>query len=156
MKIRLGIALFVLLGLTAFAPAPFHKPERRGQPPEITLETFQGRWRVVNMQISHSNGPPTPYPASYTHVRVLRDRWTFMVQHTEGVSQSIAIDHRNKPPFLTFYDWPKRAENVGGVALIRRQGAQVQIAYRWGGEVNRPVSFERLPQGLWIVTLQRD
>src|SRR5262249_21144878 len=156
MKIRLGLALLLVFGLTAFAPAPFPRSGRRGQTDEITLESFQGRWRVVNMQLSQSGGPPTRYNASYTHVRVIQDRWTFMVQDTEGVNQAIVIDHRNKPPFLTFYDWPKRGENVSGVALIRRQGAQVQIAYRWGSETTRPVSFERLPGGLWIVTLERD
>jgi uncharacterized protein (TIGR03067 family) len=155
MKSRLGFVLIVLIGPAAFAPAPFPKTQRRGQSDEITLQSFQGRWRVVRMQLSQSGAPPIPYRSSYTHARVVQDRWTFMVQQTEGVNQTIVIDHNNKPPFLTFYDWP-RSSNVSGVALIRRVGHQVQIAYRWGGVENRPVSFERLPQGLWIVTLERE
>jgi uncharacterized protein (TIGR03067 family) len=155
MNTRLGIVLLALLGPAAFAPAPFARTQRRGQSEEITLQSFQGRWRVVKMQFSQSGAPPIPYRASFTHVRVLQSRWTFLVQHTEGVSQTIIIDQRNKPPFLTFYDWPNK-NKVSGVALIRRVGAQVQIAYRWGGEDNRPVSFERLPANVWIVTLERE
>src|SRR5262245_50825803 len=48
MKARLGVALTVLLGVTAFAPAPL--PRRaRSAGNAIDLSRLEGRWKVVSM-----------------------------------------------------------------------------------------------------------
>jgi hypothetical protein len=148
MKARLGIALLALLGLTAFAPAPLPRRER-AHAGDVTLSSFQGRWRVTKIQLSRADGRHVPIQASYTHVRVARHRWTFTYGNEEGASFDLTFDDSCKPPLLKFEG------NVAGVGLIRRVGGQVQVAYRWGTEENRPVSFERLPDDFWIITLER-
>jgi len=107
MKTRLGIALLVLLGLTAFAPAPFPRTQRRGERDEITLKTFQGRWRVAKVELTTDGGTLVPYLAmTATHVRITHDRWTFMDGGREGGSRAVALDHGNNPPLLSMSDWP--------------------------------------------------
>lgn len=156
MKRRFGLALLALIGLTAFAPAPFPRTGRRGQAGEISLRTVQGFWRATSMQVSRAEGQlmPDPEERQYTHVRIIQDRWTFTTGDREGSTLFISINPTNEAVLLNFY---KRANKdaVYGVALLSRLGAQVRIAYRWGDETNRPHSFERLPEGLWVVTLER-
>jgi hypothetical protein len=149
MKIRLGLALLLLFGPAAFAPAPFPRPER-ARAGDVTLSSFQGRWRVTKIERSRADGRHEPLRLTYTHVRIVRHRWTFLYgDQGEGASFDLTFDDTCKPPLLRFDG------NVNGVGLIRRVGGQVQVAYRWGTEENRPVSFERLPDDFWIITLER-
>jgi uncharacterized protein (TIGR03067 family) len=151
----LPLACVALLSL-AFAPAPFPKQERRGQTDEITLDTFQGSWRVTNMQTSQANGQHVPYSWNVTHIRVAKDRWTFMQRDAEVSGTYISIDHTKRPALVNFYSQADQKGVVSGVGLIRRQGPKVQVLYRWGDEKNRPLTFEPPPEGPWIITLERD
>src|SRR5215213_516158 len=103
MKHRLPFALSLLLGTLAFAPAPLPRRDRGDRPDEITLDTFQGRWRVVQMQISRG-GRYEPFQASYTHVRISDRNWTFFNDQKAGVTTFIAIDDTKRPAQLNFYD----------------------------------------------------
>lgn len=150
---RTWLALLALLGLTAFAPAPFLRPERRGDD-RITLEGFQGTWRVVNMQTSRSSGKHDPYSWTVTHIRVTKDRWEFMVGPQSSNTFHIGIDPAKRPAHLNFYH--QQGGPPTGVGLIRRHGNRVLILYAWGGEKSRPASFEPPPDGPWLMTLERD
>ena len=153
---RIGFALFALLGLTAFAPAPFPRAEKPSQKDEVSLKIFQGLWRVTNMQISRAGGRLDPDKALFTHVRVEQDAWTFMVNTVPGNRLLISIDATKKPARLNFYRGAAgQPQELFGVAIIRRRGDEVQVAYCWNGEDNRPASFDPLPAGLWLVTLRR-
>src|SRR5262249_4926144 len=151
---RLGFALLVLFGLTAFAPAPFPKTGRRGQEHEITLQSFQGNWRVTNMQSSRANGQHTPYNWNVTHIRVTKDRWEFVSGNSGGNFLVISIDPAKKPAHLNFYSRPGD-KNIYGVGLIRRHEGKVQVIYTWGGENVRP-TFEPPVERGWIITMVKD
>jgi uncharacterized protein (TIGR03067 family) len=154
MKLRLGLALLVLLGLTAFAPAPFPKSGRRGQSDEITLQSFQGSWRVTNMQSSRGNGQHTPYNWNVTHIRVTNNRWEFVSGNAGGNFLTLSIDPARKPAHLNFYNGPTD-KNVHGVGLIRRHEGKVQVIYTWGNETVRP-TFEPPVERGWIITMVKD
>jgi uncharacterized protein (TIGR03067 family) len=154
MKPRIGLALLVLIGLTAFAPAPFPKSGRRGQSDEITLQSFQGRWRVTNMQSSRGNGQHVPYNWNVTHIRVTSNRWEFVSGNAGGSFMTISIDPARKPAHLNFYNGPAD-KNVHGVGLIRRHEGKVQVIYTWGNETVRP-TFEPPVERGWIITMVRD
>ena len=154
MTVRLAFAFAVLLGLTAFAPAPLPRADRRGQSAEITLTTFQGNWRVTNMQTSRANGQHTPYPWNVTHILIEKDRWSFMAGNSPVSSMYISVDSTKKPAQLNFHDRQGKDQPISGVGLIRKYGAGVQVLYRWGNEQNRPVVFEGA-EGPWIITMQK-
>jgi hypothetical protein len=155
MKRRLGFALLVLLGLTAFAPAPFPKSGRRGQEHEITLQSFQGRWRVTNMQSSRANGQHTPYNWNVTHIKITDNSWEFVSGNAGGGGNGliISIDPSRKPAHLNFYN--RGSDNVYGVGLIRRHEGKLQVIYTWGGENVRPTFDPPVERG-WIITMVKD
>jgi uncharacterized protein (TIGR03067 family) len=156
MTVRLGFTLLALLGLTAFAPAPFPQPQRRGQQPEITLKSFQGTWRIREWRAARNDTGYLPGTQSITHVRITEDRWAFLPNNDDGAGLTISIDHTKKPAQLTFYQPSNPKREIHGVGLIRRQGTRVQVLYCWGGEESRPLTFEPPPEGPWIITLERE
>jgi hypothetical protein len=153
MAARLGL-LLILSASLAFAPAPLPKRPHRSDPDEITLAAFQGSWRATKMVRTLGNGETTPQGYSWTHARVVGDRWTFMTGSSAGSTLRISFDNTKKPAFVNFY-YPVERREIYGVALIRRHEGKVEFMYRWGGEAGRPVSFDRPPAGLWIVTLEK-
>src|SRR5262249_23762917 len=130
MKKRLGLVL-VVTAVMAFAPAPLPKPERRGRQPEINLETFQGTWRATDMKYTLGNNATRPDHWSFSHVRIVQDRWTFMFSGKEGNTFYLTIDPSKQPPWLTFYN-DSTKNSIFGVALIRRRNGKVEVMYRWG------------------------
>jgi uncharacterized protein (TIGR03067 family) len=150
----LPLAIVALLS-PAFAPAPLPKPARRGPPSEITLETFQGKWRVVNMETSRANGQHTKYQWTVTHIGVRGNRWEFMTGNNGFSGRYLTIDHTKRPAHLNFYDDEARRGGIVGVGLIRRHQGKVQVIYTWGGENVRP-TFDPPCEGPWIITMQRD
>jgi len=160
--LRLALVALALSGGVAFAPAPLPRSQRRGPAPEITLQSFQGLWRATGMVRTFGNGEVGPQGYSWTHARVVNDRWTFMSRKpallnlpgSEGNPLFITIDHTRKPALMNFYDTADK-RNVSGVGLLRKHNGKVQLMYRWGGEKDRPLTFETAPAGLWIVTLEK-
>src|SRR5262249_10919147 len=151
---RLILVALTLCAALAFAPAPLPKPDRGSSRPEITLESFQGLWCASSMVITRGNGRVEPHPYSWSHARVVNDRWTFMTKGREGGTLFISIDATRKPALMNFYHEAEKKE-VHGVGLLRRHNGKVQLMYRWGGEQGRPPTFETAPAGLWIVPLKK-
>jgi uncharacterized protein (TIGR03067 family) len=157
MNPRLATALLVLLGPTAFAPAPFPKNARPGSEPEVSLKSLQGRWRIVSIYRTHSDGGLQREEAStVTHVRVRGSRWVFLPLHDTDYRLEVAIDHAKRPAQLTFYQPGAAKKTPYGVGLIRRQGSQIQILYNWGGEGVRPKAFDPAPDDFFLMTLERE
>jgi uncharacterized protein (TIGR03067 family) len=148
--------LLALIGPLAFAPAPLPRRERGRQTAGITLEGFQGSWRITKRLTLRANGQHVPSTSPVTHIRVVGDRWTFMTGRGEGNTLLIAIDNTKSPAHLNFYNKGGRKESVYGVGLIRRHGPGVQVLYTWGGEQRRPPGFEPPPEGIWCIFMQKD
>ena len=156
MPTRTALAVCALLALVGFAPAPFPRAARQAKTDAITLSSFQGRWRVVNMQTSRSNGQHQPYSWNVTHIRVESDRWTFQSAQSEVSSRGIAIDGDRRPAHLHFYASPGNKSSLDGVGIMRWHQGQLQVMYTWGGEASRPKSFDTPPDGPWIITMVRE
>jgi uncharacterized protein (TIGR03067 family) len=156
MKFRLGLALLAFAALTAFAPAPFPKSARRDPQPEISLKSFQGKWRVTGVYSTRTDGQHIPETHRLTHIRITDDRWTFIPDNYSGARLDIAIDHLKQPAELTFYSVSDPKKNTYGVGLIRRRQNKVEILYYWGGEEYRPRGFDPAPDAYYLLTLERE
>ena len=74
MHLRLLLALAVLVGATAFAPAPFpkHRPEH-----SVDLNGFQGTWKIVS-RFQYEAGQKKEMPVNQqdsSHIRIVKDTW---------------------------------------------------------------------------------
>jgi uncharacterized protein (TIGR03067 family) len=158
MKFRSGLALLAFAGLTAFAPAPFPRPERLGHSADITLATFQGDWRIEQLQVSNFRGEYAPLKeSSVTHIRITDGRWTYIPSTYQGSKLNISVNHSKTPVRITFYEEADtEKKRIYGVGLLRREGNRVQVLYCWGGESKRPRAFEPPPAGYWLMTLERE
>jgi uncharacterized protein (TIGR03067 family) len=154
MRPRLGLAIVLVFGPLAFAPAPFPKKARPGPEPEISLKSFQGAWRIVRIDET-VRGRIIPTRVSVTGVSVKGDRWSFEPANYAGARLDLSIDHTRQPAQLTFHSVNDSQKKAYGVGLIRRRGGQVQILYAWGGEENRPRTFDPPPDGYYLMTLER-
>jgi hypothetical protein len=152
---RTAIALVALLCLTAFAPAPFPKTQRAGrEQDEITVQTFEGTWRVAGMMRLRSDGKHTPHNWRATQIRVENGLWSFMQDDHAYASYAIAIRHASKPASLDFYNKVNRDQPALGQGIIRRKGDVVEIIYVFGRQ-QRAVSFDQPPDGQYLLTLKR-
>src|SRR5262245_55772324 len=121
---RSVLALLVLFALTAFAPAPFPKPQRERS--EIDMKTFQGTCGVVRMEIVRQGGRRQRLrdwgvDARGTNgVRIEGDCWTFLPPTGDRSDYRISIDSSTKPALI---DWfPHAGEDRAGMTgLIRRE-----------------------------------
>jgi uncharacterized protein (TIGR03067 family) len=156
MTTRVPFAVLVLLGLTAFAPAPFPRAARAPRGNGLSLEGLQGQWSVVKVQTTRSRGPHTDSGTSLDHVRIAGDRWSFVYgrqARSNDVHYTIRVDARAQPPQLDFFHVGAKDAKPYGQAILKRQGDVVQIMYTWGGA--RAASFEAPPDGHWLITLKR-
>src|SRR5215211_1156208 len=83
MRIRfLALAIVALIGLTAFAPAPFVKPDRkRGRGGDL-LAQLQGTWSIAKKERMGPNGQVSKYSTAQK-IRIEKDLWQF-VSAAEG------------------------------------------------------------------------
>jgi len=157
MRLRLAVALLLLAGPAAFAPAPFPKKVRPGSEPDVSLKSFQGTWRIVSIHSTRPDGRHIPETVSVTSIRVSKDRWTFLPDNYSGARLDLAIDHSKTPAQLTFYSvGDQKRKTPHGVGLIRRCGGRIEILYAWGGESVRPRAFEPAPDAYYLMTLERE
>lgn len=157
MKLRLGLALLLVIGPMAFAPAPLPRRTRGGEGDVVTLSSFQGNWRLVKRVDVRADGKHVPTQSPVTHIRITQDRWAFMAGNSQVNAFFISVDSSKKPAQLNFYDAQGPNRRVTGVGLLRRMpGGGIQVLYGWGGEQGRPVDFDPPKSGYWLADLQRD
>jgi uncharacterized protein (TIGR03067 family) len=152
---RVVFSVLVLVTTTAFAPAPFAKPDRRGGQDDVTVQTLQGTWRVASMKHSRRDGNHTPHNWNITHIHVENDNWTFMENSSRNASYTITVTNNQKPAALDFHHGAvNRKERAPGQGIIRRKADVVEIIYVFSGQ-QRASSFEQPPDNQWILTLQK-
>src|SRR4051812_23438792 len=157
MKARLIVALAALGGLTAFAPAPFPKTERRGERDLVTLQSLQGDWRVVSFDEIGQNGQLSNV-MWFQGVRVAGSRLRYLVGNQEQTPFRIVVDGKQRPAAIDFHnDPPPRPgpDRPYMVGIVGRDGARVKIMYYWTTPENRARSFESMPPKWWILVLER-
>jgi uncharacterized protein (TIGR03067 family) len=151
-RLRVLLALVGLVGMTAFAPAPF--PKRRPEPPALDEKGFQGTWKLVRKYQCHGAQkqlrPPNVGGTAY--IRINGNTWTSMTQKVAGGSDwRIAVDFSKQPCTI---DWLSAAGQVSYSGLARRKGDTVEVMYYSG--TRRPASFDNTPPNTELLILQRE
>src|SRR5438045_3648411 len=101
MSVRLLIALLALIGLTAFAPVPFPKRDRRAGD-ALDLKELQGYWRVEKAEKT-DKGTYRVVPDPVTHILIEKDTWVFMQGKGKRSNEyRILVDSTRKPVWFTF------------------------------------------------------
>jgi uncharacterized protein (TIGR03067 family) len=151
MRARLLIALVALLGLTAFAPAPFLKRKEKLAP----AARLEGLWEVV----SRNGGRPLPKGTMTYNVRIEPGRWLF--ERDAGVAKGgagrvtayfLKVDANASPPTFDL----RRKENDPtpyGRGIYELKGDELRIAYSWSG--TRPDNLTTRKAREWLMTLRR-
>jgi hypothetical protein len=110
-------------------------------------------WKVASMKRVQGPGQFETIAWHISHIRVVKDRWTFMQpNNVENASYYISLDMSRKPGFI---DW--RNTQTGPLfmaGLIRKKDGAVEIVYL--ASTNRPGSFENPPTGYYLLTLRKE
>jgi uncharacterized protein (TIGR03067 family) len=155
MRVRVIVALIALSGLTAFAPAPFPKSGRRGDPGVISLQNFQGNWRAVSFDSVGPNNQRSKIGLWFESVRVKGDTWIYVVGGKENLSYRLVIDGDKRPALIDYYEVQGKPERPGMVGIMRREGNRVTILYYATTPDARAKSFENVPVNWWLLVLER-
>src|SRR5262245_45045867 len=142
----LFVALVALVGLTAFAPAPFPKADRRGERGLVTLQSLQGNWRVVSFGSIGQNGQ-LRHVLWFQHVHVRGNHLRYVVQGKEQNPIYVTVDGgKQRPAAIDFYPQdPKSVQDRPTmVGIVGRDGGRMKILYYWTTPENRARSFESM------------
>jgi hypothetical protein len=168
MRLRmLATALVALIGLTAFAPAPFVRPDRkRDRDGADLLASLQGTWSISSKVRMNPNGNLSKYSTSQK-LRIENDTWQF-VSALEGKGKAKGkvgrVAYRlNLDP--TGYPRKFRVQRTTGtktdymVGILAVEG-EIKMLYRLASstpnDTNQPRNFADVPVGWYLMTLKRD
>jgi uncharacterized protein (TIGR03067 family) len=173
------LALLVLGGSTAFAPAPF--PRHGKSSIKGDLASLQGVWTVTRSRPGISDDLPVPT----LKVKIEGSKWTFLRDGPQGrvssITYEITLDTKHNPPHIditrTLRGGSPPVTSMRGI--LRVVGNKVQILYvtgsvaarndfpggragglRAGGTSRRattarPKSFDSPPSRAFLLTLTR-
>src|SRR5262249_22256329 len=150
---RVVVSTFALLALTAFAPAPLPRSERRRDADAVSLPRLQGDWKVVSFDTVGPNKSLTPISQWFQGVRFKGDRWIYLVNGNEGLTFRIVVGD-GRPATIDYFELKGNAERPYMIGIVRRHGGRVEVLYYWM-PVPRATSFEAPPSNWWILVLQR-
>src|SRR4051794_33679219 len=98
MKTRLLLGCLVLLGATAFAPAPF--PRRPGRARDtVAVDQIQGTWIILKLEMTDDRGGRADQGNYLSEVRIENNRWSFIYRNSRSqpVVYELAIRASNTP-----------------------------------------------------------
>lgn len=170
MRIRwVAFAVLAVAGLTAFAPAPFVKPDRDRASKGDVLAGLQGTWSVTDKQRMGPNGQLSKYSTSQK-IRIEKDSWrNVLASEVKGkvppkgltkLSYKIVLSATSRPTEF-------RLKRTTGseldymIGIIEVRGDTARVLYRLGsssfGEGQaKPQGFDTVPEGWYLMTLRRD
>jgi uncharacterized protein (TIGR03067 family) len=157
-KRALIVAMVAVFGLTAFAPAPFPKPNRKDD-----VKGLAGTWTVTRYE---RGGTAVARAAgSALKVRIEGNKWSFLRVNATGrmptVSYTITLDPKKAPRCI---DLTKAAPLAGAISntllgIYRFEGNdrnKVQVVFNTFGVTTRPASFDGADRQAYVMVLQRD
>lgn len=155
MTTRLLLALLAPFALTAFAPAPFLRPQRERLEHPLSLRQLQGTWAVVRLESTRGKGPHLDGGTSIKEVQVTGKRWSFVYKDDarDTVTYEVRVDLQSKPPRLDLHYLDAEGQTPYGTGILKREGDRVVLMYNWNN--SRDGDFESPPNGHWLLTLAR-
>jgi uncharacterized protein (TIGR03067 family) len=152
---RRVLPLFAVLSL-AFAPAPFPKPSI-----SINLASFQGRWKVVRIEVTLPNGGVRKWDWDIRTIRVRDNHMAYLRGNASDAKADEFPIAMSPGKELAAIDWWLPGQKPDGspkmVGLMRRRGDTIHILYKPGtGLADRPKQFENPPEGWYLKTIRRE
>jgi uncharacterized protein (TIGR03067 family) len=177
MRIRLPLALLALIGLTAFAPAPFLKPDRKPSGDSALLQRMQGTWSITAKQRMGPDGVVNYSTRQKVHIE--KDQWEFLSTSAKApkagakgpparakkvpsrIGGKIVLDDKGAPRPFRFKRALGREDADYMVGILAFEGNKLRILYRLGTvdediPPQPPNGFLTIPQGWYLLTLERD
>jgi uncharacterized protein (TIGR03067 family) len=177
MRIRwIALAVMALVGLTAFAPAPFIKSGRDRNPGDV-LAALQGTWSITEKQRAGPNGRLMKYSTAQK-IRIEKDTWrSLSASEVNGggvgggkakgfgrTSYKIELTSSVRPTEFRLKRTSGRVETDYMVGILQVDGDTVKLLYRlgsaaaFGGQVEdaNPRGFDPVPEGWYLMTIKRD
>jgi uncharacterized protein (TIGR03067 family) len=170
MYLRVIAAVAIVAGQTAFSPAPFPKHERKATVDDSVL--LQGTYKVIDYGRPNLNGGGARLAIrrSEMKVQISGNKWSFMYSNGNAFVPSTTYEMKLMPKTA-----PKMVDMTYNVAndytltmkgIYKIEGKKVTMAYvtaysgaRFGNmqaEVERPTSFENLPNVAMLITMERE
>ena len=149
---RVIVSAVAVLALTAFAPAPLHRPARRDAD-AVTLARLQGDWKVVSFDTVGEKGDLTPIGQWFQGVRIKGDRWIYLVGERENLTFRITLGN-GRPATIDYFELAGKQDQPYMIGITSRQGGRVAILYYWL-RGPRAVSFDSAPANWWLLILER-
>jgi uncharacterized protein (TIGR03067 family) len=157
MQGRALIIALATLGLTAFAPAPFPRADRRDDTKKLV-----GTWTVTRYERA---GTPVGV-GPLLKVRIEGNKWSFLRINAAGAAPataySIVLDSRKNPRCidLTMIVEGRMPPGNGKLMGIYRfdQGDRnkVQVVFNTFNVTERPSGFDGVDKKAYLIDLQRD
>jgi uncharacterized protein (TIGR03067 family) len=122
---RVVLSLLAVLGVTAFAPAPFPRTERRGAEARLDLNAIQGVWAAVSIDVMQ-DGKLQRIPWGVRRIYVRKDRWGF---DQDGGDYYVTLNASRRPVTIDFRTAPGEKGQTAISGVLRLQGDTLQIVY---------------------------
>jgi uncharacterized protein (TIGR03067 family) len=149
MKTRILLAAMVL-GLTAFAPVPFPRPDKKDD-----LKRLEGRWEALRYeylgnQLLRGMG---------LQVKVEGEKWSFFRvaggNVTPSTAYTIKIDQKKDPRLIDFKMVNGTGELQGIYRFDRSRSDEVQFVFSTFGVKRRPSGFDGTDKAAYLLVLKR-
>jgi uncharacterized protein (TIGR03067 family) len=157
MRTRALILTLAALGLTAFAPAPFPRPDRKDD-----LKKLAGTWTVTRYE---REGIAVRINATLK-VQIEGNKWSFLQVNVAGTRPSTAytfvLDPKKDPRCIDLTMAAVGARPGGNGKLMgiyrfeRQDRDRVQVVFHTFGVTRRPAGFDGVDRDAYLMILQRD
>jgi len=166
MKLRLTLALAIVVGATAFSaasPAPFPKPNRKPAVDDAIL--LQGTYKVVDYGRPNFNGRAALIRRTQMKIRIQDNKFSYLYQNgndfVPSTTYEIKLNAKSSPKAIDMtYVTNDYTMTMKGIYKI--EGNKVTLVYvsTYSGRITqdgeRPSSFENLPPTAMLMTLERE
>jgi len=150
----LALCLAVLLGATAFAPAPLPRRDRETSD-AVSLARMEGVWEMVSMWRYGRDGQVASHVTAWKSVTVREGRWNYCREaNGGGPSSTWPLTVGPERPARLDFHWSDKRVAMAGV--VRFRGHVLEILYQTSPvEKSRPLDFDQPPEGFYLVRLKK-
>jgi uncharacterized protein (TIGR03067 family) len=173
MYIRCLFALAVIAGLTAFAPAPFPREQRKARESDDAVR-LMGTWKVTNYERPGVNGAAAMRYSVNMTIRLSPGKWEYVYDNNNGLGglgrgavatnndYEMKIDTASMPRKMTMTKDYGAGTTMTMNAIYKFEGDKVKIlyttVYQGRGMIQAetgPLSWEKPPTNSILLTLER-
>jgi uncharacterized protein (TIGR03067 family) len=157
MRSRALLVAATALGLMAYAPAPFPRPDRKDD-----LKTLEGTWTVAR----YERGGAAVRIGTALKVRIEGSKWSFFRVDATGTKPSTAynfvLDPKKDPRCIDLTMMGANPAPGGNGKLMgiyrfeRKNRNEIQVVFHTFGVNKRPAGFDGADGQAYLMILQRE